>query len=229
VKPHGWRDLDPAVIAELRKLAAIRENPYALLHAQYVSLRNQYALSSAQEDDLPVPMFPPITEAEQFDSNIMSAIWVAHLSIALSSPKKLTTRKKIARCARELAKTLQALSRDDKEILLHFLPHRRQATFDDFITATRELADEARDICSAAGSRSSRLRRLAQRSFVGFLLDAGLKLNSRTERGTLVDAFELLLPYLPQEISQIPSFSTLKRFRRAWVQNRKIKSQKTSV
>jgi hypothetical protein len=60
-------------------------------------------------------------------------------------------------------------------------------------------------------------------------LDAGLKLNSRTERGTLVDAFELLLPYLPQEISQIPSFSTLKRFRRAWVQNRKIKSQKTSV
>jgi hypothetical protein len=107
VKPHGWRDLDPAVIAELRKLAAIRENPYALLHAQYVSLRNQYALSSAQEDDLPVPMFPPITEAEQFDSNIMSAIWVAHLSIALSSPKKLTTRKKIARCARELAKTLR--------------------------------------------------------------------------------------------------------------------------
>jgi hypothetical protein len=230
VKPHGWRDLDPGVLAKLRKIAAIRENSYTLLRAQYVSLHNQYALQDGTLDDLIVP---PTTEAEQFDSRIKSVIWVAHLSIALGSPKKLTARKKIARGAREFADTLQTLSPEDKEILLYFLPHQRQATFDDFITATRELADEARDICIAA---ERRLRQQAHRfSFVNHLLSAvadggrSLTLNSRTERGTLVDAIEVLLPYLPQELSEMPSFSTLKRFRKAWVQNSKRKSQKTSL
>jgi hypothetical protein len=232
VKLHSWRDLDPAVLAELRKIAAIRENRYALAHAQYVSLHNQHALQDGTLDAL---IFPPRTEADQFDSKIESAIWVAHLTIALSSPKKLTARKEIARCARALANTLQALRRDDKEILHHFLPHHRQATFDDFITATRELADEAHLICSLAGRPSGRLRREAQRFFVNHLLDAAddargsLKLNSRSERGTLVDAYELLRPYLPQEISEIPSFSTLKRLRKTWVQNRKRKSSRTPI
>src|SRR5262249_41387389 len=109
-----------------------------------------------------------------------------------------------------------------------------QATFDDFVTATRELADEARDICSLAGKPSSLLRRITQHSFVNDLLDAVneadgklLTLNARTERGTLVDRIELLLPYLPQEISKRPpSFSTLRRLRKAWVQNRKRKFKK---
>jgi hypothetical protein len=227
VKLHSWRDLDPAVLAELRKIAAIRENPYALLRAQYVLSHNQYALLSAQEGNLVVPIIPPTTAADQFDSNIEAAVYVAHCTIALGSAKKLTARKQIARCAQELANALQALRRGEKDLLVHFLPHRRQAAFDDFITATRKLADEARLICSLAGRPSSQLRRQAQRFFVNHLLDAAadadgkLTLNARSERGTLVDAIELLLPYLPQEISKRPSFSTVKRLRDAWVQNRK--------
>jgi hypothetical protein len=231
VKRHGWRDLDPAVLAELRKIAAIRENPYVLMHAQYVSLHNQHVLQNGGAlDDLIVP---PITEAEQFDSKIKSAVWVAHLTIALSSPKKLTARKQIARCARELADTLQALRRDDKEILLHFLPHRRASTFEDFITATRELAHEARDICSLAGRPSSWQRRQARRSFVNLLLEAAddvggkLTLNKRNERGSLKEAVDLLLPFLPPEFSKGLSFSVLSRLRRVWVQNRKRKSSRT--
>ena len=227
MKLHGWRDLDPAVLADLRKIAAIRENPYTLLRTQYVSSHYQYALLAAQEGELVVPMFPPETAVDRFDSNIKSAVWAAHLTIALSSPKKLTARKEIARCAQELANTLQALKKDEKETLLHFLPRHHQSTFDAFVTATHELADKARHICSLAGKPWGRLRQAAQRSFVTLLLDAAddgggsLKLNSRSERGTLVHAIERLLPYLPQEISESPSFSTLKRWRKAWVQNRK--------
>jgi hypothetical protein len=108
VKLHGGPDLDPAVLAKLRKIVAIRENPYASLHAQYVLLHNQYALLAAQEGELVAPMFPPTTEAD-FDSKIKSAVYVAHWTIAETRPEKLTARKKIARCARELANTLQAL------------------------------------------------------------------------------------------------------------------------
>jgi hypothetical protein len=229
VRLHGWRNLDPAVLAKLRKVAAIRENPYASLHAQYALLHNQYTLLSAQQGELVVPIFPPTTAADRFDLEIETAVYVTHCTIALGSAKKLTARKQIARCAQELANTLRALRRDEKDLLVHFLPPRRQATFDDFITVTRELADKARLICSLAGRPSSQLRREAQRFLVNHLLDAAadadgsLKLNSRSERGTLVDAVELLLPYLPQEFSKMPSFSTLKSLRRAWVKNREKK------
>jgi hypothetical protein len=229
LKRPGRPDLDPAVLAELRQKAAIREHPFALLHAQYVSLHNQYASLAAQEGDLVAPMFPPPTVADQFDSKIETAIYIAHLRIALSNPKKLTARKKIAHCAQELAHTLQALKREEKDVLVHFLPYGRQAIFDDFIVATRELADEARLICRLAGRPSGWLRLEARHRFVNDLLDAAaaaggkLTLNARSERGTLVDAIKLLLPYLPQEISKMPSFSTLKRLRDAWVQNLKRK------
>jgi hypothetical protein len=225
LKRHG-SDLDPAVLAELRKIAAIRENPYALLRAQYVSSHNQYASTPGDW------MVPPRTAAEEFDSKIGVAIYVAHLCIALSNPKKLTARKRIASRAQELANTLRALRQDEKDILVHFLPHRRQAMFDDFVTATRELADEARLICRLAGRPSGWLTREARHRFVNSLLDAAdgnLKLNPRTERGTLVDAIKLLRPYLPEEISKPPSFSTLKRLRKAWVQNREKKFKKTSI
>jgi len=224
---HGWPDLDPAVLAKLRKIAAIRENPYALLHAQYVSFHNQYALQHGTLDDF---MVPPTTAAEKFDSKIEAAIYVTHLSIALSNSKKLTARKQIVRYAQELANTLRALKQDEKDLLVHLLPYRRQATFDDFVTATRELADEARQICSLAGRPSGRSRRVTRHCFVNHLLDAAdgkLTLNARNERGTLVDAIELLLPYLPQEISKMPSFSTLKSLRSAWVKNREKNSKKT--
>jgi hypothetical protein len=128
VKLHGWPDLDPAVLAELRKLAAIRENPYASLRAQYVSVHNERVLQEGGAlDDFIVP---PMTTIDRFNSKIQSALWVARSSIAWNNPKKLTARKEIARCARSLANTLQALRPDDRENLLHFLPHHRQAMFD---------------------------------------------------------------------------------------------------
>jgi hypothetical protein len=225
VRPHGWPDLDPAVLAKLRKIAAIREEPYAALHVEMCRLHNQRALLATQQGNFVAPIFPPPTAAEQFDLNIKSVVYVTHLSV---DPRKLTARKEIARCAQDLANVLRALRRDEKKTLLHFLPRRRQASFDDFITATRELAGEARRICSLAGKPPrAALRRITLSSFVSLLLDAasdaggGLGLNSRSQRGTLVDAIKLLLPFLPKEISEMPSFSTLKRLRKAWVQNRK--------
>jgi hypothetical protein len=116
-----------------------------------------------------------------------------------------------------------------------FFPHRRQSTFDDFITATRELADEARFICRLAGKRLGWRKRQAQHSFVDLLLEAAadanskLTLNVRSERGPLVDAIKLLLPYLPHEISKMPSFSTLKNLRRAWGKNRGKNFKKRSI
>jgi hypothetical protein len=227
VKPPNGRvsDPDPADLAKLRKVAAIRENPYAALY-------EQYRLLAAQHGEL---LPAPRTAADQFDLDIKLVIYTAHCAVALSSAKKLTARKKIARCAQELANTLQALRRDEKGVLVHFLPHARQATFDDFITAIRELADEARLICRVAGRPPGWLMREARHRFVKRLLDAtaaaggNLSLNPRSEGGTLVDAIKLLLPYLPREISKMPSFSTLKRLRNAWVQNRKRKFKKPSI
>jgi hypothetical protein len=187
-----------------------------------------------QEGEFIAPIFPvPSTAAEEFDSKIKAAVYTAHFTIALTNSKKLETRKQIARCAQELANVLRTLKKDEKDILVHFLPHRRQATFDDFVTATRELAAEARHICSLAGRPSGRFRQVTQRSFVTLILDAAadahgkLTLNARSGRGSMVDAIKLLLPYLPQEIEKMPSFSTLKRLRDAWVQNREKKVQRT--
>jgi len=227
VKPPDGRvsDPDPADLAKLRKVAAIRENPYAALYARY------HLLAAQHGELLPAPR----TAADQFDLDIKVGIYTAHCAVALSSAKKLTARKKIASCAQELATTLQALRPDEKGVLVHFLPYGRQATFDDFITATRELADEARLIWRVAGRPSGWLIREARHRFVNRLLDAtaaaggNLRLNPRSEGGTLVDAIKLLLPYLPREISKMPSFSTLKRLRNAWVQNRKRKFKKPSI
>jgi hypothetical protein len=231
---HGWPDIDPAVLAQLRKIADIRENPYGALYRQIVLAHNQRASLFPQQGELIAPIFPvPSTAAEEFDSKIKGAVWVAHLSIALTNSKKLKARKQIARCAQELANALGALKRDEKDILVHFLPHRRQATFDDFLTATRELAVEARHICSIAGRPSGRSRRVTRHSFVTLILDAAaeaygkLTLHPRSGRGTMVDAIKLLLPYLPEEIRKMPSFSTLKRLRKAWVQKRRKKVQRT--
>jgi hypothetical protein len=169
VKRHGWPDIDPADLAKLRKIAVIRENPYASLYRQIILSHNQRAL----EDTLIAPIFPvPSTAAEEFDSKIKAAVYTAHFTIALTNSKKLETRKQIARCAQELANVLRTLKKDEKDILVHFLPHRRQATFDDFVTATRELAAEARHICSLAGRPSGRFRQVTQRSFVTLILDA---------------------------------------------------------
>jgi hypothetical protein len=217
------RHVAPADLAKLRKIAAIRQSsPYEIMCAQALAL---VMAAPREEGEMPTIM-PGITTADKFDSKIEAAVSVAHSTIALSNPKKLPTRKQIARRARELANTLLALKQSEKDILVYFLPYRRQAAFDDFVAATRDLADEARHICGLPGKPSKVLQHITQRSFVSHLLDAAdeaggkLTLNVRSERGTLVDAVEVLLPYLREIFPKMPSFSTLKRLRDAQVQNR---------
>jgi hypothetical protein len=208
---------DTAVLDRLRDIAAIRENPYYLLYDR---------VAAKQGERIPIT-----GSLDRFDSRIISAVYVTHLIFTLSSSKELKTRKQIARCSQELAGTLKALTRGEKQILIHFLDNSSQATFDDFIAATQTLAIEARRICSLAkGPKSMRHKREAKRLLVNALLDAAadaggnLTLNQRSERGTLIDAIEVLLPYLPKEISERSSFSTLRRLREPWAQNRENNS-----
>jgi len=107
--------------------------------------------------------------------------------------------------------------------------------FDDFVETTHELADKARTVCRLAARPSGKLSSLARHDFVNELLDAAadadgnLTLNKRSERGSLIEALDLLSPYLPAEFTKGLSFSTLFRLRHTWGQNRRKKLKTLAV
>jgi hypothetical protein len=228
--PHSWDGvfaaLEPKVLPELRKIADIRENPYALIRTQILSLEHQLASSSAhQQGGWIFPFVPPPSGADQFDSKIVTAVYFTHLSTSIYRAKSLTARSKIARCAQKLVDALDELKPDQKELLLTFLPDRRAVAFDDYIAATRELKDRALEIRKYAGRGWGKATSQSRHMFVDQLLNAAadhggrLTLNKRNGRGSLMDALDLLSGYLPKAFSRGLSFSQLSRWRRTWLQN----------
>jgi hypothetical protein len=226
--------LEPEVLPKLRKIADIRENPYASLYTHILSSAHQRASSSAHQlGEWIFPFFPPISGADRFDAKIVTAVYGTHVMTSMSRAKSLTARSKIARCAQELADALDELKPDQKELLLTFLPEHRAMAFDDYIAATRELKDRALEIHKLAGRSWGKATSQSRHMFVDQLLNAAadhggrLTLNKRNGRGSLMDALDLLSGYLPNSFARGLSFSQLSRWRRTWVQNREKKFGKT--
>src|SRR3954451_14592950 len=92
---------EPEVLVELREIASIGEKTYALPH---------------------LPLLEP-TAANKFDKKILGALSLVHFMTAKLSAKRLAARKKIARCAQELAETLGKLKPDEKTLLVQFTHH----------------------------------------------------------------------------------------------------------
>jgi hypothetical protein len=203
---------EPRVFDKLAKLAGIKESPYPFPKVIFG-----------------VTFFT--TVREEFEREIVVALAAAHDGAALiGGSKKLLRSRAIAREAKALADTLGRVRTEEKDILAFFLPHRRSEVFDDFIVFTRELAKCAKDVLrmGKVSKRATGLR-VMRRALVSALLNAAataggkLTVNKRSESGSLVEARDLLKPYLPPEISRHLSFGTLVTLHSAWVKNRKKK------
>jgi hypothetical protein len=159
-----------------------------------------------------------------FNANIIGNILMAHTVAGISSVKKMAAHTNGAHHARELVKYLRA----DGKRLSYFL--RRHETVDDYIESIDSLAREAQIVARLAKApRAGGSMTLTRNYFVEGLLNiavsAGgrLTLNSAKEGGSLFEAMELLEPYLPKEISEKLSFSTLRRIYDPWLKGRSPK------
>jgi hypothetical protein len=169
---------------------------------------------------IPGVHFIPTTPREEFRSMIIANIEEAHY-LAASANKTTLKMKKIGSLARELKKILAA---SNEQYLSQLLP----SPVEHYISALNDLAKEAQRIGRRKKAKvsPSKMLTLYRMLFVHRLLDAAynaggrLGVNSRTGRGSLVDAIEILKPYLPAEFSQKLSVETLRRIKREWVKNR---------
>ena len=79
--------------------------------------------------------------------------------------------------------------------------------------------------------RHGKAAEVARKQFVKTLLDTAdraggrLRLNRRTEGGSLVEAMELLAPYLPPEFGEKLSLATLRRVYEPWLKNAKNRAR----
>jgi hypothetical protein len=204
--------LPQEVFDELAKLARIREKPYPFPKV----IRNVTVFTSVRQE---------------FETQIASALVATCITVQhISSPKKLTHRRTIAREAKALGGTLGAMRTEEKNILASFLPYHRREAFDDFIVSALDLAKCANDILRLDKTLTpAKALRVFRQAFVSGLLDAAetaggkLTLNKRHDSGSLVEALALLKPYLPPEISRHLSFSNLVTLRREWAKKHKKK------
>jgi hypothetical protein len=162
-----------------------------------------------------------------FESRIEAGIEVAHVGAAFVfiGARKLKTAKKIGRLARELKRTLET---SDKEHLAQFL----RLPVDSYIAPLNDLVEEAQWIERLnRAKRKGKAAEVARKQFVKNLLDAAdraggrLRLNTRTEGGSLVVAMKLLEPYLPAEFGRKLSLATLRRIYEPWLKNAKNSSK----
>ncbi len=217
--------LEPKVFDELAKLAGIQESPYPILKVDELA-----KAAGIQEN---VTFFTSVRK--EFEREIMVALTAAHIGAAIiGGSKKLMRTKTIAREAKALTDTLGRMRTKEKDILACFLPYGRSEVFDDFIVFARELAKCANEVLRMGKvSKRATALRVMRRALVGALLNAAatargkLTLNKRSDRGSLVEALELLKPYLPPEMSEHLSFSNLVTLRRAWVKKHKKKLKDT--
>jgi hypothetical protein len=176
---------------------------------------------------LPGGLSFPTSTGKEFNIAIICNIEAVHFVSALTNAAKFKTDKKIGKLARELIKALKA---SDEKQLSHFLPHG--STVGAHIAALDDLADAARSISRLKKApRLGKAEIVSRHGFVERLLDAAhsaggrLTLNRRGERGSLIDAIELLAPYLPAETASKLSFATVRRIREAWLKKQENRSK----
>jgi hypothetical protein len=166
-----------------------------------------------------------------FGSTVRYLIIKAHEAEALSNAPKIP-HKRIAHHARELAALLKAANARH----LVYLIEPESVNVDDIISALDELSFRCRNVNGVIkGRRIARGVNAERHEFVETLLEnvhrarGRLTLDSRREGGSLVEFVELLKPFLPKEISDKLSFSTLRRIYDAWLKTGENSPQKSKL
>jgi hypothetical protein len=226
------RKIPPEVLAELARLAGIVESPpYAeplvemvrragLPPAETLPKMVRRALVSFTESLSGVSS--TLTNIQHFEAEIGGHIEATHFSSAFNNPQRLKRARRVDRLARELTNVLQL----DKDYwgLIPLLP----TDLDTLIVALNRLTESARSPGKSA-KRPGKWREARRKFFIEALLDAAhraggeFKLNRRTGGGSLVEAIELLAPYVPAEYSAKTSPTTLRRIKQAWLKRRQNK------
>jgi hypothetical protein len=179
--------IDPAVIARVAQLAGIKDSPFPL----FQTTSTGYVFRT--------------TLRERFEIMIESIVSTAHYLATCNNAATPKAAAKIGRSARQLSKDLESSG-----LSLWFLASD--------IAAINHLTKQARDF-EGYGRIKSRAKaaEVFRKTFVSQLLDAAddagghLGINRRTGRGSLVEAIDLLRPYLPAEFQTKLSIATLRR------------------
>jgi len=200
--------LDPKVMSRLVELAGVIESPLPRI------------------ENIHGHMFAS-TNRQWFESQITGIIQTAHTVAAYNSTRKIKTARRIGPLARELARAVRA----SDAYLSYFLPSG--STVDSCIAAVNDLANAAQRIGKLKkAKRKGKLTETSRKTLVEQLLDAAheaggkFRLNRRSERGSLVEALDLLAPYLPAEFSKGRSVATLRRIQDSWLKKREKKEKR---
>jgi hypothetical protein len=201
--------LDPKVMSKLVELAEIIESPFPRVENVH-----GYKLTR--------------TNRQWFESQITGGVSAAHTVAALNNARQIKTDKRIGRLARELERAVRA---SDQTQLSYFLP--RNSTPDSCIAALNDLAKAAQVIGRVKkGPRKGKMAESSRKVFIEELLDAAhgaggkFRLNRRSGGGSLIEALDLLEPYLPPEFLAKLSVPTLRRIRNSWLKNKENKAKK---
>ena len=201
--------LDPKAMSKLAELAGVIESPFP-------SIENIHGHVLAS------------TNRQWFESQITGIVQTAHTVAAYNSTRKIKTDRRIGPLARQLARAVRA---SDAYYLSYFLPSG--STVDSCIAAVNDLANAAQRIGKLKkAKRKGKLAETSRKTLVEQLLDAAheaggkFRLNRRSERGSLVEALDLLAPYLPAEFSKGRSVATLRRIRDSWLKNTENKEKR---
>jgi len=202
--------LDPTVMSKLVELAGIIESPFPR-----VENIHGYKLTR--------------TSRQWFESQITANISTAHTVAALNNAGQIKTGKKIGRLARELECAVRA---SDQSHLSYFLP--RGSTIDSCIAAVNDLAKAAQEIGRLKkAKRKGKMAETMRKVFIEQVLDAAheaggeFRLNRRNGGGSLIEAIDLLAPYLPPEFLAKTSDATLRAVRNSWLKNKENKKNHT--
>jgi hypothetical protein len=158
------------------------------------------------------------TVQEKFELDMIDVIKTVHWR-ADDDPSRLKKAKKTRKLAGQLE---EALHQDGN--LLRYLPFSDVRAVSNLVNELYKLERDKKR------GRSKKWGQTIREQFVSGLLDAAalaggeLGVNMRNGRGSLVDAVELLKPFLPELFQHERdglSASTLKTLKAAWAKNRK--------
>jgi hypothetical protein len=208
--------IDPAVLAKVAQIANIKDFPVTgtLLELSGLSGLKGYHEVLSQEliELLGQCGVIRTTSRKQFEKRIRTSIELAQDLAARRNAGKLKTAK-IGRLARQLKEALETSSPE----LSHFL----ELPVDQCIAAVGALAKAAEQIKSLKkpAYRPGEWAGWDRSIFVATLVNAAqaaggkLGINRRNGRGSLVEAINLLRPYLPAEFQRGLSAGTLRRIK----------------
>jgi hypothetical protein len=179
--------IDPAVVARVAQLAGIKDSPFPL----FQTTPDGYVFKT--------------TLRKCFEIDVESNVSTAHYLVTCNNAATPKAAAKIGRRARELSEELESSG------LSLWFPESDVAAINRLIKRARDFERYGRI------TRRAKAIEVVRKTFVSHLLDAAadagghLGINRRTGRGSLVEAIDLLRPYLPAEFQTKLSIATLRR------------------